>query len=445
MARTSDSQPGVGVTLVGQGHATVAVQGAPADRVVVPCQQVAEGATAVTSGGPCEGLELLARTDVLNSQAAGVADLAAGLVDEAPDSLHGVTGKATMMTKTKGSNTPGDTPDKCGYLGETQADIVPLGEAVDLQLLALRADESIDEATSPNTRRAYEGDLKRFAGWCNANRLVAMPASDETLRLYMRYLGDTSGPGRKKPHKVSTIERALAAICSSHARGGHPSPWAHKAVEDMREALRFEKGIKRMKRKAADDEILRRLVTMLPPSLIGLRDRALLTMGWSGALRQSELVGMCVEHVERAPKGLVVTVPQSKTDQHAEGERVPIFFANNPDVCPVRALDAWLAATGVEKGAIFRALGRDGRLRSDGLRPVAVYERIRYYARLAGFDNWREFGGHSLRRGFISTAARRGRDLDSIMVTTRHRSVASVREYIERETIFERAAGEGLL
>ena len=112
-------------------------------------------------------------------------------------------------------------------------------------------------------------------------------------------------------------------------------------------------------------------------------------------------------------------------------------------MCPVRSLDAWLAATDITTGAVFRALRRDDRL-GDRITAATVADRVKHYAKLCGLD-WRDFAAHSLRSGFVTTAARRGRDLDSIMVTTRHRSTATVREYVQRETIFERAAGEGLL
>src|SRR5207249_768702 len=103
----------------------------------------------------------------------------------------------------------------------------------------------------------------------------------------------------------------------------------------------------------------------------------------------------------------------------------------------------WLDASGITSGAIFRALGRDDRLRGR-LVASAVARRMKRYAKLAQLE-WRDYAAHSLRRGFITTAARRGRDLDSIAVTSRHRSMSALRGYVERETIFERAAGEGLL
>lgn len=313
--------------------------------------------------------------------------------------------------------------------------IVPAsGGLVDL---AQRAAKTIEDAIPENTRRAYKGDLRRFAEWCTSTGLAAMPAKPETIALYMRALADTA-------HAASTIMRACAAICTAHTRAGHPSPWAHPLVADMRAALRRELGTRPKKKHAADDDVLRRMLAVVPSAgLLGLRDRALLTLGWCGAFRRSELVALDVADATRAPKGLVVLVRASKTDQEAAGEEIPIFFSNAAECCPVRSLDAWLAAAGIVEGAIFRQLGRRQEL-GERLSPAAVLDRVKHWAKRAGLKP-EDFGAHSLRSGFMSTAARRGKDLDSIMRTSRHRSERVARGYIQRETLHERGAGEGLL
>lgn len=337
----------------------------------------------------------------------------------------------------KAALTSSDTLDKDAYRdGSMECEGLTAPTLADLGPLVERTRQSIRDAVPPNTRRGYEGDLRRFAAWCSRAGLTAMPARPETVVLYLRALADG-------PRRWATIERALAAICTAHVRAGHLSPWGHPFVGDMRAALRRELGVRPVKKLAADDDVLRRLLAVLPSSLLGLRDRALLTVGWAAALRRSELVAVDVVHVSRLAKGLVLLIPRSKTDQDRRGAEVPVFFSNREDHCPVRSLDAWLAAAGIVEGAVFRALGRDQRLGAR-LAPAAVADRVRHWAKKAGLD-WREFAGHSLRSGFVTTAARRGKDVDSIMRTTRHRSVATVREYIQRETLHERGAGEGLL
>jgi site-specific recombinase XerD len=309
--------------------------------------------------------------------------------------------------------------------------------STELAALIERTRETIADAVPENTRLAYAGDLRRFAAWCAVKELASMPAEPATIAVYMQALAD-------KGHKVSTIERALAALCTAHLRAGYGSPWKDLLVADMRKALRDTLGVRPTKKKACDDEILRRLLAVVPATgLLGLRDRAMLTIGWCAALRRSELVALDVVDVTKAPKGGVVFVAKSKTDQERRGEEVPIFFSNLADHCPIRAVDAWLVASGITEGALFPRLGRRQQP-GDRLSPPAVLDRVQHYAKMVGLA-YREFGAHSLRSGFATTAAARGKDLDSIMRTTRHRSERIARGYIQRATVHERGAGEGLL
>src|SRR5579883_2742912 len=178
-------------------------------------------------------------------------------------------------------NGASDTDDKCGYHdGRSDTDMLAVADAASaLAPLVERTRQSLRDAVPPNTRRAYEGDLKRFAAWCTCTRLAAMPAEATTVTLYMRFLADA---GRA----MATIERALAAIATAHVRAGYKSPWSSAMVDDMRTVLRRELGVRPKKKRAADDDVLRKLLGVLPTSLLGLRDRALLTLGWAGAFRR---------------------------------------------------------------------------------------------------------------------------------------------------------------
>jgi integrase len=313
---------------------------------------------------------------------------------------------------------------------------IVLGPGSALAGLVERTEQTIADAIPANTRRAYEGDLRRFAEWCTSAGIAAMPSDPRTVALYMRALADV---GRKH----STIMRAVGAICAAHTRAGHPSPWTHRHVADMRAALAKELGVRPRKKTAADDDVLRRMLAVLPEGLLGLRDRALLILGWCGAFRRSELMALDVADLTKVPKGLVVLVRQSKTDQERVGEELPIFYSNVAECCPVRSLEAWLTAASIAEGPIFRQLGRRMTLGAR-LAPRAVWDRVRRYCKLAGLP-FKDFGAHSLRSGFISAAAKKGKDLDSIMRTSRHKSERVARGYIQRETLHTRGAGEGLL
>jgi site-specific recombinase XerD len=314
--------------------------------------------------------------------------------------------------------------------------IIPQG-SVALAGLVERATKTLEDAVPVNTRRAYEGDLRRFVAWCNAMGLAAMPTATGTIVTYMRALADAG-------KKVSTIQRALAAICDSNARAGHPSLWTHPAVADMRAALRRELGVRPNAKRAADDDVLRHLLAVVPTAgLLGLRDRALVLLAWCGAFRRSELVALDVADISTAVKGLVVLVRRSKSDQEGLGAETPIFHSNDPVLCPVRALAAWLEAAEIAEGPLFRQVGRRQRL---GVRLAAatVRDRVRHWCKVAGLP-FNDFAAHSLRSGFVTTAARRGKDLDAIMRTTRHRSERVARAYIQRANPHQGGAGEGLL
>ena len=190
-------------------------------------------------------------------------------------------------------------------MGTDSLVIAPAGTlSKELTALVERTRETLHDAVPANTRRAYEGDLRRFAAWCTNAGLPAIPAAPSTLALYLRALADGGA-------SVATIERALAAISSSHVRSGHPSPWGNSVVADMRAALRRELGTRPTKKKAADDDVLRRLLAVVSDDLLGLRDRAMLTVGWAGAFRRSELVALDVEDITDAPKGLISLIRSS--------------------------------------------------------------------------------------------------------------------------------------
>ncbi len=120
-----------------------------------------------------------------------------------------------------------------------------------------------------------------------------------------------------------------------------------------------------------------------------------------------------------------------------------IPFGQRDELCPVRALRAWLSAAGLEDGRVFRSVTRHGRI-GKSLHPASVSDVVKRYANAAGMDP-AEFGGHSLRAGFVTSAAERGARTDRIMDHTGHKSVGMVRVYTRRSDAFADHAGAGLL
>jgi integrase len=158
-----------------------------------------------------------------------------------------------------------------------------------------------------------------------------------------------------------------------------------------------------------------------------LRDRALLLIGFAGAFRRSELVGMRVEHITRLQTGIEVELPCSKTDQQAESRQVHIPTASSERNCPVRALEIFLSAVGIADGPAFRSVDRHGNV-GDKLSAHAVALIVKESVGRAG-GNMAATSAHSLKAGYVSTA------VDTllphqIMEVTGHRSMTTLSKYI---------------
>ncbi len=178
-------------------------------------------------------------------------------------------------------------------------------------------------------------------------------------------------------------------------------------------------------------------------TLKGKRDAAMLLFGFASAMRRSELVALDLDDIEETERGLLVTVVRGKTDQEGHGHQRAVPFGRREELCPVKALRVWLEAAGIENGPIFRSVTRHGCI-GGSLRPAGVADVVKHYAKAAGLEP-AEFGGHSLRAGFVTSAAERGARTDRIMDHTGHKNVAMVRVYTRRSDAFADHAGDGLL
>jgi integrase len=273
--------------------------------------------------------------------------------------------------------------------------------------------------------------------FCESTGLQPLPALPETVALYITYLADQKG------YKVSTISRRIASISQAHQIAGYVSPTKEAIVQNTMAGIKRAKGISTKGAAPITIEGLRRMVATLPENLLGVRDRALLLLGFAGAFRRSELVSLNVSDVEETPEGLLVHLRKSKTDQEGKGQLKAICYGSNPVTCPVRALRAWLEASNITAGPLFRAMDRHGNIRQGKLSGEAVSLIIKRAAKAAGMDP-ANYSGHSLRAGFCTTAARNGQPSRAIMKQTGHRSEAMVSRYIRLANAFRDNAVVGL-
>ncbi len=297
-----------------------------------------------------------------------------------------------------------------------------------------KAREYIGNAKAKNTKRAYASDWKHFSSWCSLHSFEALPATPDAICLYLTELAASN--------RVSTIQRRLAAIGQAHQAAGHESPSKHVLVRNLLSGLRRSMGTMQQGRVPLLVETLRSMVISLSSSAAGIRDKAILLIGFAGAFRRSELVGLDVADVSFEREGVVITLKRSKTDQEGAGSKKAIPFGNNGGTCPVMALREWLAFSGITEGAIFRRINRHGRISDQRLSGRSVALVVKRTAESIGIDPQR-LSGHSLRAGLATQASINGASEASIMNQTGHKSSAMVRRYIRDSNLFrDNAAGK---
>lgn len=297
-----------------------------------------------------------------------------------------------------------------------------------------RAREFARQSKAENTLRGYRGDWKDFHGWCEARELSPLPASPETVAAY---IADCAGR-----LKVGSIQRRLNAIAEAHKAVGVESPTSSGMVRNVLKGIRRTMGTAVVQKTAALTDDIRAMVAVTDSGLIGTRDRAMILLGFAGAFRRSELVGLDVEDCMFGKDGLTVALRRSKTDQDGVGRKIGIPYGSNPETCPVRTVQTWIEQTGIVTGPLFRSITRHGRLRQGRLSGIDVARVVKKLAMRAGLDE-AKYAGHSLRAGHATTAAIGGASERSIMKQTGHRSVQMVRRYIRDGSLFrENSAGK---
>jgi len=310
----------------------------------------------------------------------------------------------------------------------------PLAHLADV---AAQARRYVEEATAPNTRRAYRTDWQDFVAWCTAHQHIALPATPETVVLYLT--------DRSAVMKVATLRRRLVSITKAHQAAQLDPPTRSLIVHEVMHGIARHKaavGEQVNQKTAAVTETIRLMVRTRDNTPIGIRDRALLLVGFAGAFRRSELVHIDREDVRITREGLTIYLMRSKTDQEGQGQLVGIPYGHYEETCPVRALQHWLKASGITSGPIFRPITRHGVIQPTRLSPKAVASIVKRTATAAGLDP-AEYAGHSLRAGLATAAGAAGVEERHIMRQTRHKSVEVARRYIRHGSVFrDNAAGK---
>ena len=198
--------------------------------------------------------------------------------------------------------------------------------------------------------------------------------------------------------KVGSIQRRINAIAEAHKAVGLESPTHHAMVTNTMKGIRRTKGTAPVQKAPTLTDDIRSMVAATDTGIIGARDRAMVLLGFAGAFRRSELVGLDVEDCTFGKDGLTVTLRRSKTDQDGVGRKVGIPYGSNPETCPVRTVQAWMEMAGVTSGPLFRSINRHGKLRGGRLSGIDVARVVKKLAVRGGL-NPAKYAGHSLRAG----------------------------------------------
>ncbi len=317
--------------------------------------------------------------------------------------------------------------------------IVPVQAAArqEITSLAVTARDYAEAGKAVNTRRAYRSDFADFASWCASVEACPLPAAADTVALYLT--------ARAPLLAASTLARRLAAIRAAHQAQDPPMPPpASPRLTAIWSGIRRTHGRPPAKKRGLQTEDLKRVLKKLRPGLAGARDRALLLVGFAGALRREELAWVSLDgpgahRLLFVAEGIEIHVGRSKGDQLGKGTVVAIPYGRSGATCPVTAVRLWLDQAGISSGPVFRRVDRHGRVGSDAISGKAVARIVKLACARADLPP-ADFAGHSLRRGMITSAARGGAAPEVLMRHARHARFDTTLGYIEEANRFRNSA-----
>lgn len=308
----------------------------------------------------------------------------------------------------------------------------------------------ITAGTARSTRRAYERDVSYFWAWAKMalKQQEKYPASEEAvIRFVLDHIGHMdqkleaqrikNGVKQNRgPLKISTLRRYLASLSVAHQEKGMVSPTLSPNVKILLRRARQANAVNSPKKKAAiTKDILKAMLDTCNDSLIGVRDRALLLVGFtSGGRRRDELAHLRVEDLSKINGGYLLYIRRSKTDQGGKGLEVPI------QGLAATALKAWLVQSGLRTGALFRGINTNG-IMNNTISGRTINRIVKRRVAMVGLDP-DQFGAHSLRSGFITEAARSGATLGDAMALSRHKCVEVASGYYRQADVLENPAGK---
>jgi integrase len=359
------------------------------------------------------------------------------------------SGAAAATVATAAGEAALKTADRYGLVARQ---ITPQGEA------ALKtSDDYAKKAASPATLRAYRSDWQHYKSWCEECGFEPTPSSPKTVGAYLASLATTKAP--------TTIRRRLAAIAKMHKFNNWPWNSSDLYIQDRLKGVLRDHGRPVKKAAAITEPILRKLLETCDFSARGARDRALILIGFTGALRRSELVALTVKDVTVDAKGMRIRIMRSKTDRAGEGAEIGIPRGKHAQTCAVAAYERWRLVADRKTGPVFFRINSANRVgppkdnkgrqpppvaaqkpkkqgfETQPLSAQAVSDILVKHAAMAGvvIEAQKRFSAHSLRVGFITAAYEKGVRDEDIMKHSRHKDLRTMRGYVERAGLVDQS------
>lgn len=286
--------------------------------------------------------------------------------------------------------------------------------------LAQQANTYKNNAKASKTYRDYERDWIQFSEWCREWEFSALPSKPEIIQIYIAELAE-------KGYKFSTIDKKLTSITYYHKENGFVCPVNDSSVKEQLSGL---KNISKYTPQGKEPLMLNDLHFIIKniklDSMKGYRDRALLLLAFFGAFRRSEISSLETKHVKFFNWGIEVNFYETKTKMY----KTKIISRRNNFDCPVKALEDWVAMANISQGHLFYSLSKNGKI----LRPLgdkSVNRVIKEYIGELGHDP-DDFGAHSLRSGFATSAAEYGYSDQQIMQVTGHKRRETLDIYVKK-------------
>ena len=273
---------------------------------------------------------------------------------------------------------------------------------------------------SANTHRAFVTDLKQYSAWCQQNGYEPTPLSAVALVEYVTFLGRT--------RSFFTIQRHLASLAKLHRQHKVDSPTTDEQFKVFMKGFKLKKTVRQKQAPDFSLKQFRQALDSLSPTPTGLRNRAILLLGFTGAFRRSELAGLDVNHILIDEAGMVIRLDRSKTNQFGEVEEKAVAYAQEEEYCPISAIHAWLAVVDREEGPLFVRIRKGERVTGERLSDEWVNLLVQQQI-------GEQFTAHSLRASFVTIAKANGADDLEVMNQTKHRTTTMIQRYDRRRNI----------